>query len=352
MTSDIQIFNKDKVKIDFLKDIIEGTVEMKVQLNNSKAQDYASEIHEAGKRVYVLGKFNFSEDALQGESLIIRPIMIEGPLKLDLRVKAQGKPKKVSIIRSSTKMVESEFEVSDITSSIELIPQGKQSYLLRVTDIGNAARSSEQPAPMQNVRENESEIERGKNQARIAPEPHPHADMVPVGNDVPDNRFESFSFDEDPFSDFTPLVVPQSEPVHFVESASEQLIGNPNVVPVEQPSAELQQLEQRISVVEQHREQLDTKRRSALDHLEHLEAEYQKDYLSFEQELEDAKLRLSLDESIVQYYQDKDIVPVEDILREIKQKLEEAEAQIRVFVEAKQKRTMEIENKVKSNRIS
>ena len=131
------------------------------------------------------------------------------------------------------------------------------------------------------------------------------------------------------------------------------------VVRQEQPVAEhadngsdpeLARIEQEISVIERQQGQLSQKKQSAIDHLEKIEAEYKKDYESLETELEEVKSRMEADEAIIEHYKDQDVMPIEVIFQEIRLKLEEAEAQIRFFIEAKQKKTMEIESEIKANR--
>ena len=136
MTSEIQIFAKDKIKLNILQDVLAGLVNVTFQLNNGAAQDYASQIHTEGKRVNVLGKFNISEDANDGDTITIRPIMIDVPLKIAFHPNANFSYKKASVVRNATKTVEQEFEISSETASMELIPQGKQSYLLKVSNGG------------------------------------------------------------------------------------------------------------------------------------------------------------------------------------------------------------------------
>ena len=84
--------------------------------------------------------------------------------------------------------------------------------------------------------------------------------------------------------------------------------------------------------------------------MDKIEAEYKKDYAAFEKELEDYKSRLDADTSIIEHYKDQDVLPIEVIFQEIRFKLDEAEEQIRFFIEAKQQKTMEIENEIKSNK--
>lgn len=134
MTSEVQIFGKDKIKLNILQDILGGMIKVGFQLNNGPVQDYVTEIHTDGKRVNVFGKFNISEDANEGDTITIRPIMIDTPLKLTFQSNAIFSGKKASIVRNATKMVDQEFEISSETMAIELVPQGKQCYLLKVTN--------------------------------------------------------------------------------------------------------------------------------------------------------------------------------------------------------------------------
>ena len=67
-------------------------------------------------------------------------------------------------------------------------------------------------------------------------------------------------------------------------------------------------------------------------------------------ELEEIKGRMEADSDIIEYYKDRDIIPVETLLQEARLKLEEAETQIGMFIRAKQKKTMEIEGEVKANK--
>ncbi len=112
----------------------------------------------------------------------------------------------------------------------------------------------------------------------------------------------------------------------------------------------MQRIEKEITVIEKQQSQLSRKKQSAIDHLDKIEAEYKKDYESFERELEDYKSRMDADASIIEQYKDQDVMPIEIILKEVSLKLEEAEEQIRFFIEAKQRKTMEIENEIKSNK--
>lgn len=373
MTSDVQVFGKDKIKLNILQDVLAGLVNISFQLNNGPAQNYASQIHADGKRVYVFGKFNISEDVNEGDTITIRPIMIDTPLKILIHANAKLSGKKASVVRNSTKMVEQEFEISSETTCLELLPQGKQFYLMKVSNSGGIAATPIQSASPQPQRKPVA-----KNKPDPAPASNPNQPSIhfeevntPARESSPvDDRFEGFgldtgfigsdnrfdSFDVDPVA-----VVSNTSPKTSFEPAEE--ISARSQEPVEpspakdvrtatpqQNDRDIQRIEQEISVIERQQGQLSRKKQSAIDHLERIEAEYKKDYASFEKELEDYKSRMDADASIIEHYKDQDVMPIEIILKEVSLKLEEAEEQIRLFIEAKQRKTMEIENEIKSNK--
>lgn len=373
MTSDVQVFGKDKIRLNILQDVLGGLVRIGFQLNNAPAQDYSSQIHVDGKRVYVFGKFNISEDANEGDTITIRPIMIDAPLKITFQANANFSGKKASVVRNTTKMVEQEFEISSETTSIELIPQGKQYYLMKVSNGGGTAATPIQgisPKPQRKPAVN-NKPEPAPASSPAQPVVHFEDVIVPDRESSPaDNRFEGFgvdtgfagndnrfdSFDIDPVAvvSTTPQKTSFDPAEEIFERVQEPALPDPvQTVRTESPredDRDIQRIEQEISVIERQQGQLSRKKQSAIDHLEKIEAEYKKDYASFEKELDDYKSRMEADASIIEHYRDHDVMPVEIILKEVSLKLEEAEEQIRFFIEAKQRKTMEIENEIKSNK--
>lgn len=373
MTSEIQIFAKDKIKLNILQDVLAGLVNVTFQLNNGAAQDYASQIHTEGKRVNVLGKFNISEDANDGDTITIRPIMIDVPLKIAFHPNANFSYKKASVVRNATKTVEQEFEISSETASMELIPQGKQSYLLKVSNGGGisaepiqgTSRPSQRKTDVKGKPDNTPQNAHQQTSRQFddfVPPTQEHTtvddrfDGFELGTGITggDNRFESF--DVDPIavvSDTVPKT--DFEPAEEIATRTKEQADysdgqNASVDEPQEDDRDLRRIAQEISVIERQQGQLSRKKQSAIDHLEKIEAEYKKDYAAFEQELEDYKSRLEADASIIEHYKDQDVMPIEIVFQEIRLKLEEAEEQIRFFIEAKQRKTMEIENEIKSNK--
>lgn len=370
MTSEVRVFSKDKIKLNVLQEVLDGKINLALQFGGGDAQDYASAIHENGKRVYVCGKFNLSEDANGGDTLTVRPIMIDAPLKILLRANARLSGKKASIVRNATKSVEQEYEISGGTTSIELIPCEKQSYTLHISNDGGVAaapveRSArlEEPRPRSNpALEDAPAVQTSQNfaEAEIPTFNSSHLDNpyqdfdLNTGFGGGDDRFESFDMDSDAVlrgAADRPALEPEEE-----ITARERVAVSPTVpTRAEENSApgddaDLAGMEREITAIERQQRQLSQKKQSAIEHLEKLEAEYKKDYASLERELAEYKARMEADEHVIAHYRDQDVTPIEAIFREIALKLDEAENQIRFFIEAKQRKTMEIESEIKANK--
>lgn len=248
MTSETQVSVNDRIRLNLLKEVLEGTVILSLQFGTEPAQDYAKDIHEEGRRVYVCGRFNISEDA-GGEHLTIRPVSAGMPLVISLTARGELTDKKISLINGRSKEIEKEFAVTQETQSVGLLPQDGQGFTLRITSDG-----------------------------------------------------------------------------------------------------ELQEIQREISAVEAQRDQLAQKKRNARQHLETIQSEFQKDQAAYQGELDELKAQTDVDEAILKHYADRGITPTQTLLDEARAKLDEAEAQIRLFIEAKQRKTMEIENEIKSNK--
>lgn len=77
--------------------------------------------------------------------------------------------------------------------------------------------------------------------------------------------------------------------------------------------------------------------------LDAIKAESKKDYEQYAEKLGTVKGEYEFDKSVIEYYKDHDLVPIEKIFSEIEEKLKSAEEQIKLFVEARQNKAKEIE---------
>ena len=110
---------------------------------------------------------------------------------------------------------------------------------------------------------------------------------------------------------------------------------------------EVEKLEKQIAELENRSRQLSDSKSSLISHLESLQREYDKDYSKFQADIDEIKGRYTVDQSILEFYKDKDLVPIEDLLRQTDDLVQRVEEQIRLFVTAQQNKSDEIEKALK-----
>ena len=110
---------------------------------------------------------------------------------------------------------------------------------------------------------------------------------------------------------------------------------------------EVEKLEKQIAELESRSRQLSDSKSSLISHLESLQCEYDKDYSKFQADIDEIKGRYAIDQSILEFYKDKDLVPIEDLLRQTDDLVQKCEEQIRLFVTAQQNKSDEIEKALK-----
>lgn len=373
MTSEVQVNSKDKIRLNILHEVLSGAVSLGLQFANGSLEDYASSIHEDGKRMFVRGKFNISEAPNNGDTLTIRPIMIESPLKIMVESNIAMAGKKLCVISNSTKDVLQEYKLSKGETTVELIPQNNQCYLLRVNGISGIPVK---PTINQTISGTERDRSNHyQNNAVPIQKPTPHVEEVMVETPTQftvDDRFQEAEFgahtqgkaeemdarfDLFDLDSSIPSTTGQGNSTRPVSEQEESLKDSSNhntghrieIQRDHHVGTDLREIERDISRVEREHDLLSQKKRNAINHLEKIEEEYKKDYDSFEKEVQEFRARMEADASIISYYKDQDILPIEVIFQEIRLKLDEAEKQIRYFIEAKQKKTMEIEMEIKGN---
>ena len=255
MIFETELFVRDTVRINVLKELMAGSVTLAVQLNDGEIENYATQIHSDMGRVRVYGNFNMAE-SIDGEVLTIRPISVDRVMKAVPAMSGGISGKEIAIVRSSTKQVENTYPFDETFMELELVPS-ENKYILKLEYADSV--QSEQPV----IREETPAIQEEK------------------------------------------PVIQEEQPV-------------------------IQEEKPVVSAVKD-------------EEVQKIEEELQKDYQQAEVQLEECKTQLEIDKRVLEYYKDKDVKPVEEIFKEIQQKLDEAEKQIALFIQARQKKTMEIE---------
>ena len=277
MIFETELFVRDTLRINILKELMAGSATLAVQLNEGEIENYATQIHSDTGRVKVYGNFNMSE-SIDGEVLTIRPISVDRVMKAVPALSGGISGKEIAIVRSSTKQVENTYPFDETFMGLELVPS-ENKYILKLEYADTV--QSEQPV---------------------------------IQEEIP---------------------VIQEEYILKLEYADNAQTEQP-VIQEEKPVI---QEEKRVIQEEQPVVQNPVKD----EKIQKIEEELKKDYKQAEVQLEECKTQLEIDKRVLEYYQNKDVKPVEEIFKEIQQKLDEAEKQIALFIQAQQKKTMEIE---------
>lgn len=250
-----QIFVRDSIRINILKDILNDHIKMFLKLDEESEKNYKEEIHEESKRVYVFGSINISEDST-GEYIVIRPVALKSRLviRLEFEKNQAISGKNLLILSAAAKDTDNQIALDADISVLEIFPENDR-YLLKIT------KQSAQSSPVQ----------------------------------------------------------PQPKPVQ-----------NP-VSP------------QPVQTTQNRQEVIDRRMKAAV-------AESHKNYVIKQEEFQELCEKYQLDRSIVEYYKDQEVKPIEKILADMDQLIAEAEKQIRLFINARQNKTLNIETEIKSNK--
>ena len=106
---------------------------------------------------------------------------------------------------------------------------------------------------------------------------------------------------------------------------------------------EVEDLEKKIAELESRSRRLSESKSSLISRLEILQREYDKDYSKFKTDIDDIKARYTVDQTILEFYKDKDLMPIEDLLKQTEALVHRVEEQVRLFVTAQQNKSDEIE---------
>ena len=218
-------------------------------------------------------------ESIDGDILTIRPISIDGILKAVPAMSGGISGKQIAVVRSRTKQVENTYPFDETFMGLELVPSGDK-YILRLEYADNALQEEQNVSCETSVVQEEKPIEQTE---------------IPVIQEE-----KSVEQEEKPVEQAEVPVVQEEKPV-----VREEVVKDEKVQKIEE--------------------------------------ELKKDYTEAEIQLDERKKQLEIDKRVLEYYKDKDVKPVEELFKEIQQKLDEAEKQIALFIQAKQQKTMEIE---------
>ena len=152
-----------------------------------------------------------------------------------------------------------------------------------------------------------------------------------------------------------PTVTPRKNeiPVDPVQSSQQKVLDtyNENAATLEKLNtcldADIKTVQSKIQILEGQKSELSNRKAEYKVHLDKLQAEYDKDYSGYEADLEDLRSTYSIDKELIMMYENKEIETIEELLRKAEEAIAGVEEQIRLFANAKAKKTAEIEEELR-----
>lgn len=343
---------KDYIKLNFLSEVIStSTIDFFVYLEIDGVEKNYKDIR-TDKSVYRLNNFNVSEDTTQNV-ITFRPVVVGCYSYFKI---ITNNPVRIDIVKNSTTTVAKEFNIPIGETKIEFEPQGIKRYIMRLNEsvIGIVPNVATPNVTVQSIAE---EVV----QPAVDPLKNPFGDFggfenisdnqTPSDTNVNDERrVESSSF-EPSFTTIESSVPESSAPTNQGLSNEAKNDYKNRISQLETSNsrleADVRDLEVNIRELENKNATLVLNKKNLIKHMDKLQTEYEKDYQSYEADVEEIKSKYTIDDEILKMYAGKDVVSIEELLQKVETDILQIEEQVRIFVEAQQRKTVEIENELK-----
>ena len=336
MISEIKMQCRDMLKMDWLRDVMAGDVALSVRLDGGRAEDYASSLHREGSRVKVYGKFNLSENPT-GDVLTVRPVAAGSRLQIDIKHRRKCSGRILRLVRAANKTVEKEWSLDDI-EQLSLLPSG-DGFTLRLTcrERFSSEVASSGGASLDGASSEVASLDGASSGGASS------RGASLDGTSLEDGFMEFGSLDDD-FLGAAPIATTSTENPSS-QNISMQNISVENVsganVSVIKNSADKNSGE---AVPQERPLQSEAEKRLIIA------AETENDQSAYQAELEEMAACVEADAEVLAYYRDKDVRPTEELLQEIREKIAQTETQIRLLIEARQRKTAAIEAEIKNQK--
>lgn len=307
--ADFEVMAKDYIKFKFLNEVLSNKVALNVFLESEGVEKSFSDVR-SDNSVYRFNNFNVSEDTVQN-AVTFRPIVVGCSMYFKIVAKSTVQ---MDIIKNGTTTVAKEFSFQAGETKVDLISQGTQKYDVVVSST--------------KIETSESNI-------------------------VTEAAGQTFNPMENPFGGGG---FKEPEPTFVSESVVSSYDGTQGECVKQQEQllqgnlrmeSDIANLQNEVLQLEKKNRTLVNNKKYLIQQLDKLQAEYDKDYLSYESELEEIRSRYTVDKEIIGFYADKEVVAVEELMLRAENAMNEIEEQIKVFVTAQQKKTNDIESELK-----
>lgn len=350
MASEYEFFSKDYIKFYVLNETVNSkTVTFKLFLESDGTEKEFLDVRASGRNVYRFNNFNVSED-VTNNCITFRPNVVG--CYVYFLISSQN-PIKVEIIKNGTNTVAQAFELGKGESKIEFRPNGTRKYDLKIT---NAQADAGVPQTTGDVIRREPAEEQMLN-----PFDTDFNALSPFDNSrsATSHRAQNESFrnaSQTDFGGFDSFMTEPSQSAYAntmeTEASSEEIREKERAVDQMERSNsilenDIAELENRARELERKNRELIDRKKSLTSHLDRLQEEFDKEYSNYNSDVEEISSRYHIDAEILKLYADKEVTPIEELLRRAEDDMRQIEEQIRVFVEAQERKTAEIENELK-----
>ncbi len=111
--------------------------------------------------------------------------------------------------------------------------------------------------------------------------------------------------------------------------------------------ADIKTVQSKIQILENQKLELSNRKAEYKNHLDKIQAEYDKDYSGYEAQLEDLRSTYDIDKEFIMMYENKEIEPIEELMRKAEEAIAKVEEQIRLIVKAKSDKTRMVEEELR-----
>lgn len=365
MSSEYEFFSKDYIKFYMLNETVNTrAVSFKLFLESDGNEKDFFDVRTQGRNVYRFNNFNVSEDATNN-CITFRPNVVGCYVYFSIGTQSAIK---VEIIRNGTNTVAEAFDLPAGTTKLDFHPQGTKKYDLKLTF--DSAVPETVPQPQANTPSPGAAAEPALNpfetdftdfSANVytppsvapapvidTPKPEPYTAPAPSVYGTPAPAEPAAN----PYSAPAPQPAPAISSFGSDQYVSEQVKERQRTIDQLERSNDrlgddIADLEKKIRDLEGKNQQLIDKKKNLTSHLEKLQEEFDKDYSNYSADVEEINSRFNIDAEILKLYEDKDVTPIETLIQNAEDSIKAVEDQIRVFIEAQERKTAEIENELK-----
>lgn len=304
-----ELFKRDVIKMYLLNEAVnEKSTNVILYLESDGMERNLLTIRNQENNVYQFNNFVVAE-TVEDNCISFKPNVVGCPAFIKIN---SSKDIAIEVIRNGATVVDRRFDMLAGEIKIEFAPENYTKYNLYVNQLSSAYDEATIQNMANNVHQELHEI---------------NSDAQTLINDI-------------------------STTTAAIEAAKEkkvQLQDQKSAL-----SAETAELNENVNQLSVDIEQIEAEKKKLADDkeaytvkLEKIKAEYDKDYGSYKDEIEEIKRNYNVDAEILKYYEDKDVTPIEELIEKAKKDIEQIEEQIRVFVDAKARKTAEIESELK-----